>query len=91
MDHIEQQSSGERATSKQAGLDNDLEHPAVYALTAEKLSRNKQKIERRKFKDRISDRRATMRFTTDGQAQPDRREANRVAYAEMYSRLKQPH
>ena len=68
-----------------------FEHGDVYQLSAEKLSRNKQKIERREIKDRISDRRSQMRLGADGKAQPDRRKANRLAYAEMYSRLRKPH
>lgn len=63
--------------------------PEIYKLSARRLSRNKQKIERRKFKYEVSDRRSQMRISADGEPQPDRRMANRIAYAEMYSRLKQ--
>ena len=67
-----------------------IDQADVYKLSADKLFRNNQKIERRKFKYRVTDRRSQMRQTADGAPQTDRRRANRVAYAEMYAKLKKP-
>jgi hypothetical protein len=64
------------------------EQAEVYKLSTQRLSRNQQKIERRKFKYAVSDRRSQMRLSIDGEPQSDRRRANRIALAEMYSRLK---
>lgn len=78
----------ELATSGQSGSAHRFSE--MYMLSADKLSRNQEKIERRKFKNRLSDRRSIMRKASNGEPQPDRRLANRIAYAKMYSRLKLP-
>ncbi|MFT4727016.1 MAG: hypothetical protein ACI9UN_001511 [Granulosicoccus sp.] len=78
----------EPALSLQSETSRGFEPAEMYTLTDDKLSRNQKKIERRQFKNRISDRRSQMRLAANGDPQPDRRMANRIAYAEMYSRLK---
>ena len=73
----------------QAATSTEHNQCDVYQLSTAKLSRNKQKLERRQFKGQISDRRSTVRLDVDGDPQRDRREINRLAHAEMFSRFKQ--
>jgi hypothetical protein len=89
MENTNEQLNVELPTGEQLGSSAGNEQAEVYKLSAQRLSRNKQKIERRKFKYDVTDRRSQMRLSTDGKPQPDRRGVNRIAYAEMYSRLKQ--
>jgi hypothetical protein len=67
-----------------------FEQAEIYTLTVDELSRNQKIIERREFKNRMSERRSRMRLTANGEPQSDRRLANRIAYVEMCTRLKQP-
>ena len=51
----------------------------VYQLTEEKIKRFRRRTERRALKNRISDRRATVRTNASGEIQQDRRASNRAA------------
>ncbi|MFT6874977.1 MAG: hypothetical protein ACI9XK_003590 [Granulosicoccus sp.] len=90
MENMNEQTNIPPSLSAQREIPRGLEQAKIYKLSAEMLTRNVQKIERRKFKNRLSDRRSQMRITASGEPQPDRRMGNRVAYAEMRSRLKRP-
>jgi len=52
-----------------------------YRLSPERLTRNKNRMERRAMKNRLGDRRSSVRLNADGTPQPDRRLANRIANA----------
>lgn len=70
-DHLpDQLSQGER------------EQRNVYQMTARKLFSYSQSVERRAMKQRVSDRRSTLRLTANGEVQKDRRLANRLANAQ---------
>jgi nanoRNase/pAp phosphatase (c-di-AMP/oligoRNAs hydrolase) len=88
MENTNEQINLESPIGEQLDSSHGFEPTEVYKLSAQKLSRNQQKIERRKLKYKVSDRRSQMRLSADGEPQQDRRKANRIAYAEMYSRLK---
>lgn len=78
---------------KDTGFDNckstDSAQPSdetEYSLNAERMSRNKNRMERRAMKNRLGDRRSKVRLNADGTAQPDRRLANRLANAKIYQK-----
>jgi len=66
-------------TSSEPGQDE------IYTLSTKRLSNNQRKIERRKFKNSVSDRRAKPRLSANGEPQPDRRLANRIANTDLNS------
>lgn len=51
----------------------------IYSLDNARLTKKSKMVERRACKSRLTDRRASARVTADGETQPDRREANRIA------------
>jgi len=60
----------------------EREQRNVYQMTARKLFSYSQSVERRAMKQRVSDRRSTLRLTANGEVQKDRRLANRLANAQ---------
>ncbi len=63
--------------------DGGAEKPqTIYELSARQLFRYQQSIERRALKERLGDRRGELRLDANGEAQRDRRLANRLANAE---------
>lgn len=90
MENVNEQHSSAPTAIRQIDVSSRPEQPTVYTLSAEKLSRNQEKMERRKFKNRITDRRSLLRQSANGEPQVDRRKANRVAYARMHNRLRKP-
>jgi len=89
MENTNKKISPEPILENQPEPSGGLNEADIYKLPAKKLTRNKQKIERREFKNRLGDRRSEVRLTADGEPQPDRRRANRIAYAEMYAQFTQ--
>jgi len=55
----------------------------IYQLSENKLFRFQKSIERRALKDRLGDRRSEVRVSAQGDVEPDRRLANRLANAEL--------
>lgn len=68
-----------------AQIDNDDGHSSatVHQLTSRMVFRYQQATERRAMKNRLGDRRSTVRLTASGEPQRDRRAANRAANAMM--------
>ncbi|ASJ70169.1 PEP/pyruvate-binding domain-containing protein [Granulosicoccus antarcticus] len=56
----------------------------IYQLTSHRLFKYQQRIERRAMKDSLGDRRAQPRLTASGEAEPDRRAANRAANSQLF-------
>lgn len=72
--------SGNSAPNTDQAAANEEYTPAeIYSLDNARLTKQSKSIERRACKSRLTDRRASARLTADGETQPDRREANRIA------------
>jgi len=64
---------------------SELGQVDTYTLSTKRLQSNLRKIERRKLKNSVSDRRAKTRLSANGEPQADRRLANRMANEDVKS------
>jgi len=85
FDEEEQNKSGEFDDYKSSKAEQ-VGEGKEYTLCAERLSRNKSRMERRTMKNRLGDRRSKVRLEADGSPQLDRRLANRIANAKVYKK-----
>ena len=68
----------------------EIDGSKIYELSSAKLIKHKQKIERRKNKEQLGDRRSTVRFHINGEPQLDRRKTNRADIEKTYGPFEKP-
>ena len=80
----------EQSTEDPTDSPRELDGSKIYELSSAKLFKHKQKIERRKNKEQLGDRRSSVRFHINGEPQLDRRKTNRADIEKTYGPLKKP-
>lgn len=72
-------SENDAPKAEQAAANDEYTPGEIYSLDNARLTKQSKSIERRACKSRLTDRRSSARLTANGEAQLDRREANRIA------------
>lgn len=75
-------SDTDAAEPNQSAANDQLASGHIYSLSNARLVKLSRSQERRAFKSRLTDRRSDVRMEANGEPQPDRRAANRLANVE---------